>query len=94
VHVTDAFPFASVVAVVLERVQLAPVVAGAANVTDTPLAAVPLDVTFATSGLANAVPTAALCPPPLAAVITMVGAALVRLKLAGVVAPVAVAVTE
>jgi hypothetical protein len=53
VHVTDAFPFASVVTVVLERVQLAPVV-GAENVTVTPLAAVPLDVTFATNGLANA----------------------------------------
>ncbi|MGA2858149.1 MAG: hypothetical protein ABSE40_14855, partial [Candidatus Sulfotelmatobacter sp.] len=83
----------SVVTVVLERVQLAPLVAGAENVTVRPLAAVPLDVTFATSGLVNAVPTAALCPPPLTAVINMVGAALVRPKLAGVVAPVAVAVT-
>jgi hypothetical protein len=43
------------------------------NVTVTPLAAVPLDVTVATSMLVNALPTVAVCPDPLVAVIAMVG---------------------
>jgi hypothetical protein len=52
-------------------------------------------VTVATSGFANAVLTVALCPPPLvAARFAAAPAVFVRLKLAGVVAPVAVAVTE
>ena len=43
------------------------------NVTVTPLAAVPLDVTVATSMLVKASPTFAFCPDPLVAVIAMVG---------------------
>jgi hypothetical protein len=45
--------------VLLANVPLAPV-AGAVKVTETPLAGDPLEVTVATSGLANAVPTARL----------------------------------
>jgi hypothetical protein len=93
-----ATPLALVVAVLVPpaKVPLAPVWAGAVKVTVTPLAGDPFDVTVATSGLVNAVPTVALCPPPLVAVIAMVGgtpAVFVRLKLAGVVAPEVVAVT-
>ena len=43
------------------------------NVTVTPLAAVPLDVTVATSILVKASPTFAICPDPLVAEIAMVG---------------------
>jgi hypothetical protein len=49
VHVTDALPFASVVAEAAESAQDAPV-DGAANATATPLVGVPPVVTFATSG--------------------------------------------
>jgi hypothetical protein len=73
VQVIEALPLKSVVAVVAEGVQLAPV-AGTAKVTVTPLTPVPFEVTFATSGFVNAAPTNALCPPPLAAVIAIVGA--------------------
>ena len=96
VHVTDALPLASVVAVVAESAQLAPD-AGAANVTVAPLSAVPFEVTFATSGATKAVPICALWLDPLAAVTTMVGVAtavFVRAKLAGVVAAEVEAVTE
>jgi hypothetical protein len=66
VHVTDTVPLALVVPEVAESAQLAPD-AGAANVTKTPLTGTPALVTVATNGLANAVPTVALCPPPLVA---------------------------
>jgi hypothetical protein len=69
VQVTDALPLASVVALVAESAQLAPDAdAGAVNVTVAPLSAVPLEVTFATSGAAKAVPTCALWGDPLPAV--------------------------
>jgi hypothetical protein len=76
VSVTEALPFASVVAVVVfvpfAKVPLAPVTGGAVNVTVTPLTGVPsgdpLFVTVATSD-ANAVPTVALCGVPLVAAI-------------------------
>jgi hypothetical protein len=70
---TDAVPLTPVVAVVLESVQLAPFAGTGENVTVTPLAGVPLDVTVAISGLVNAVLTVVLCPPPLVAAIEMVG---------------------
>jgi hypothetical protein len=66
-----ATPFASVVSV---SVATAPAnvpfgcAAGAVNVTVTPAAGEPPDVTVAASGLAKDVPTAAVCPPPLVAV--------------------------
>lgn len=94
-HVTDALPLASVVAVVAESAQLAPV-EGTANVTVAPLSAVPFEITFATRGAAKAVPTCALWFDPLVAVITMVGGGvdvLVKAKLAEVVAPDVEAVT-
>jgi len=47
------------------------------NVTVTPLAAVPLDVTAATSMSAKASPTFAFCPDPLVAVIARVGGGVV-----------------
>jgi hypothetical protein len=46
---------------------------GAVNVTDTPLAGDPLDVTVACSGAPNACPICALCGVPAAAVIETVG---------------------
>src|SRR5580692_551113 len=73
-HVIDAVPSEAVVAVVAEGVQLGPADPGTGvNVTVTPLAAVPLDVTVATSILVKASPTFAFCPDPLVAVIAMVG---------------------
>ena len=65
-----AFPLESVVAVVAPpaKVPVAPDV-GTAKVTVTPLEGVPLVVTVATSGLAKALPTAAVCPDPVVAVI-------------------------
>ncbi len=99
VHVTDMLPLMSVVmGVVAESVQLAPDV-GAAKVTVAPLSGVPFEVTFATRGEPKAVPPSVLWGDPLAAVIAMVGgggtiAVFVKAKVAGVVAPVAVAVTE
>ena len=99
VHVTDMLPLMSVVmGVVAESVQLAPDV-GAAKVTVAPLSGVPFEVTFATRGEPKAVPPSVLWGEPLAAVIAMVGgggtiAVFVKAKVAGVVAPVAVAVTE
>jgi hypothetical protein len=76
-----ATPLALVVAVLVPpaKVPLAPVWAGAVKVTVTPLAGDPFDVTVATSGLVNAVSTVALCPPPLVAVIAMVGGGVVWL---------------
>ena len=59
VHVTDALPLASVVAVVAESAQLAPD-AGAAKVTIALLSAVPFEVTFATRDAPKSVPTCAL----------------------------------
>jgi hypothetical protein len=47
----------------------APLVEGAVNVTATPLAGDPLDVTVAASGSRNAVPIVAFCGVPLVAVI-------------------------
>jgi hypothetical protein len=76
------------------KVPLAPVV-GAVNVTCTLLTGFePLSSTVATSGAANAVLTWALCGVPLVAVIDAAAPAVfVRLKLAGVAAPVTAAVT-
>jgi hypothetical protein len=91
-----ATPLALVVAVFTPpaKVPLAPVAAGAVNVTTTPLTGFePLSSTVATSGAANAVLTAALCPDPLVAAIDAAAAVFVRLKLAGVDVPVAEAVT-
>jgi hypothetical protein len=71
-----ATPFASVVSV---SVATAPAnvpfgcAAGAVNVTVTPAAGEPPDVTVATSGLAKAAPTTAVCPPPLVAVMATAG---------------------
>lgn len=67
-----ATPEAFVIAVALvplpEKLPLAPK-SGAANVTDTPLTGFPpASLTVATSGAANAVPTAVPCPLPLVAV--------------------------
>jgi hypothetical protein len=70
----------SVVTLVADSVQLAPD-DGAAKVTDTPLAGVPFVVTCATSAVANAVPTIALCGVPLVAVIATVGGGVVELEL-------------
>jgi hypothetical protein len=68
---------------------------GAAKVTDAPLTGFELlSVTVATRGFVNCVLTSALCPLPLVAVtVAAAPAVLVRLKLAGVVAPEVVAVT-
>jgi hypothetical protein len=93
VQVTDALPLESVVAEVAESAQLAPD-AGTANVTVAPLSGAPFEVTFATRGAANAVPTWALWFDPLAAVIAMAGATVfVNAKLAVAVAPEVEAVT-
>jgi hypothetical protein len=87
VNVEDvARPFASVVciSVLVEfdaNVPLAPVSAGAVNVTDTPGIGVPPVATSATSGAPNAVPTAVVCGVPLFAVTASTGAVFVRLKL-------------
>jgi hypothetical protein len=72
-----ATPLALVVAVLTPpaNVPLAPVCAGAVNVTVTPLAGDPPDVTVATSGFVNAAPTVALCPDPLVATIDTTGGA-------------------
>jgi hypothetical protein len=73
------------------KVPLAPL-AGAVKVTTTPLVGDPPVVTVATRGAANAVLTTALCGVPLVAVIVS-AAVFVRLKLAAVETPTAVAVT-
>ena len=94
VKVVDvATPLASVVAVVVfvsvpAKVPLAPV-AGAVNVTTTPLTGCePLSSTVATSGAANAVLMVAVWGVPLVAVIVAgVLAAFVRIKSAGVDTP-------
>lgn len=87
----------SVSVVLLPKSPLAPE-AGAVKVTATPLVGDPLVVTVAESGRAKAVLSAALCPPPLVGVMVTVGgggvAVFVKAKLAGVVAPDVVAVTE
>src|SRR6202166_3345708 len=99
VNVGDvATPLAFVVAVaefvlVPAKVPLAPE-AGAVKVTTTPLAGRPPVVTVATRGAAKAVLIVVVCGVPLLATITSVApAAFVRLKLAGVDTPAAVAVT-
>jgi hypothetical protein len=71
-----ATPLALVVALFAPpaNVPLAPVCGGAVNVTVTPLIPVPFDVTVATSGFAKATLTTPFWPPPLVAVIAMVGA--------------------
>jgi hypothetical protein len=58
---------------------------GAPHWTVAPLTGCPPQVTVATSGLGNFVPTWVLCPPPDVALITSVqgGAVFVRLKSAG-----------
>jgi hypothetical protein len=71
---------------------------GAVNVTETPLAGDPFEVTVALNGDTKAEPTAALCGVPPVAVIAMVAVVpeppvFVRLKLADFIAPVVVAVT-
>jgi hypothetical protein len=78
-----ATPLALVVAVVTPpaNVPLAPVVAGAVNVTVAPLTGVVPVITVATSGFVNAVPTVALCPPPLVATIVSTGGGGAELEL-------------
>lgn len=72
-----AVPVESVVSVSVvvppSKVPLAPV-AGAVKVTNAPLKGVLPNMTFATSGAANAVLTAAVCADPLATAIVSVGA--------------------
>ena len=98
VNVEDvATPFTSVVAVVRllppVKVPLAPD-DGAVKVTSTPLVGFPFVVTVALSGEAKAVLTVALCGvPPVAVMISETEEVLVRVKLAGVAIPGAVAVT-
>ena len=92
-----ATPLAFVMTVVAgDPAKLAPApVLGAVNVTGTLLRRSLFEsLTVACRPIENAVPTTALCGDPAVAVIAL-GAptALVRLKLAGVVIPVAVAVT-
>ena len=68
---------------------------GAANVTETPLTGLPLESVTNATRLLNAVLTAVLCVPPLDTVTCAAAPAVfVRLKLAGVPTPAAVAVTE
>jgi hypothetical protein len=89
-----AWPFAPVTSVsmvdvgAVANVELAPE-AGAAKITVTPLTGLLLaSVTVATNGLANAVPTMALCPPPPVAVsFAAAPAVLVKAKLTGVNVP-------
>jgi len=74
-EVATPLEFVITVSVAVEfeaNVPLAPD-AGAVNVTVTPAVGVPPVVTVATSGLANAVATAVLCPDPLVAAMTGVG---------------------
>ena len=90
-----ATPFEFVVAVFNPpaNVPLAPL-AGAVNVTTTPLNPDPAFVTVATSGAANAVLTIALCGVPLvAAIASGAGVVFVRAKLAPAVTPGTVATT-
>ena len=91
-----ATPLALVVAVLTPpaKVPLAPV-AGALNVTTTPLTGLlPASFTVATSAAANAVLIVALCGVPLVAVMVAAAPALlVREKFAGVATPGTVAVT-
>ena len=89
-----AFVVSVSVAVPLPNLPLAPE-EGAVNVTETPLAGFPLEVTNATSGFANAVLTFSLWPDPLDTAITGIGAAVfVRLNFAAApVSPVKSAVT-
>jgi hypothetical protein len=75
VHVVDALPLESVVAVGVAGVQPAPE-DGAVNVTVTPVAGEPLEVTFTPSGVPNASVIVWLCVVPPVAVIAMVGAEL------------------
>jgi hypothetical protein len=95
VQVTLASPLASVVALVAESTQLAPVCAGAEKVTVASLVAVPLVFTFATSALGNAVLMTVLCGVDVdaAVMVTVEAAVFVRANVAGVVAPETVAVT-
>jgi hypothetical protein len=55
--------------------------AGAVKVTETPLAGVPLEVTFACRAVPNAVPTCAIWGVPPVAVIAIVGGGVVWLEL-------------
>jgi hypothetical protein len=89
-----ATPLASVVAVfVLAKLPLAPE-PGAVKVTTAPLTGAPPEVTVATSGAGNAVPTVALCGVPLVVATVLIAAALfVRLKAADD-PPATVAVTK
>ena len=76
-------------------VPLAPVSAGAVNVTDTPGTGLPLaSSTVTTSGLVKLVVTTVLCGVPAVAVIVVgVPGLLVRLNVAGVPTPLTDAVT-
>jgi hypothetical protein len=88
------FVVAVVVAVPLANVPLAPKV-GAVNVTVTPLVGAPPVVTMAVRGAANGVLTVVLCGvPPVAAIVGLLTAVFVKLKLAVVEPPDTVAVTE
>jgi hypothetical protein len=88
------FVVTEIVAVPFEKVPLAPLL-GAWNVTDTPLKGLLApSVTLACSDIAKAVLIAALCGvPPATVMIAATPGLFVRLKLAGVVTPEAVAVT-
>src|ERR1700676_2584526 len=92
-----ATPFASVPAVFTPpaNVPLAPVCAGAVNVTVTPLTGLlPASFTVACSAEVNAVPIVALCGVPVVAVIAAADpAVLVRAKLEAVATPDTVAAT-
>ncbi len=95
--VAVATPLLLVVAVAvaeLPNFPLAPL-AGAVNVTNTPLTGLlPASFTDACSAVANAVLTAALCGVPAVAVmLAAVPVLFVRLKLAGVATPETLAVT-
>ena len=91
-------PLALVVVVaVADPLKAAPApVAGAVKVTDTPLTGLLLvSFTVACSAVANALLTGALCGvPAVAEMLPAVWARLVRLKLAAVATPAALAVTE
>jgi hypothetical protein len=92
---TDAWPFAPVVAGFgVVNVALGPL-PGAANVTDTPLTAAPLEsFTTTTSGIANPVANIAFCPDPETTdTENGVPAVLISENVAGVTIPAAFAVT-
>jgi hypothetical protein len=71
----------SVTAGVPPSAKVPSVAAGAVKVTVTPLVGVPFVVTVATRGFIKGAPTAALCPPPLVAVMVTTGGVFVEFEL-------------